>query len=430
MNRVSPDEPVRRREIAAWCSYDFADSAFTTVIVTAFFVLYFKHVVVGDPGLGDWYWGLANAGSALVMAMLAPVLGAIADHSGSKRIFLRACAVLIVVFTAGLFFVQPGMVAVGMALFIIANIGFAGGVIFIDAFLPEISRAGNVGRISGYRWGLGYIGGMACLGLILPLASGGFSADNLLSARAVFPVVALWYLVWSLPTFLVLRERALHRPLPPGHGYLRVGFGRLAVTLRHIRRYRELFKFLLAFWVYNDAIVTVIVFASAYAADTLQFTVTENLLLIFSVNVPAAAGALLFGRLLDRLGAKRTVVLTLLLWLGVVTLTVFTTTKAVFFGVAVLAGIGLGSCQSTSRSLMALLTPRAKSAEFFGFLGLAGKISAILGPLLFGLISVTTGSQRLAVSMIGLFFLAGLLILLSVDERDGIAAAARPMEEG
>jgi UMF1 family MFS transporter len=425
MVRVALDEPVRRREVAAWCFYDFADSGFTTVIVTAFYVLYFKAVVVGDSSLGDWYWGLANAASALVMATLAPILGAIADHSGSKLFFLRACAILIVVFTASLFLVQPGMVVLGMGLFLVANVGFGGGVIFIDAFLPELSDASNVGRISGYRWAIGYIGGMLCLGAVLPLASGGFSTENLFSARLVFPVVAIWYAVWSVPTFLFLRERALPRPLPAGRGYLQVGFGRLRETFRHIRRYRELLKFLLAFWIYNDAIVTIIVFATAFASDTLHFTVSENLLLILAVNIPASVGSLIFGRILDRFGAKRTVVLTLVLWLGVVGLTLAATTKPFFFGVAVLAGIGLGSCQSTSRSLMARLTPKEKAAEFFGFLGVAGKVSSIIGPFLFGLISITTGSQRLAVLAVGLFFLAGLLVLLSVDEGRGIAAAGR-----
>jgi UMF1 family MFS transporter len=208
-----------------------------------------------------------------------------------------------------------------------------------------------------------------------------------------------------------------------------VGFARLATTFRHIRRYRELFKFLIAFWVYNDGIITIIVFSAAYAADTLQFTVQENLLLLLAVNIPAAAGSFLFGRLADRAGIKRTVVLTLLLWLVVVAAAMLTTSKAAFFGVAALAGVGLGSCQSTSRSLMSRFTPRAKAAEFFAFMGFAGKVSSIVGPLVFGAISMATGSQRLAVLAVGVFFLVGLGLLLGVDEEAGIAAAAAPVEE-
>jgi len=267
---------------------------------------------------------------------------------------------------------------------------------------------------------------MLCLAAIMPLASGGFGADNLASARLVFPVVALWYAVFSLPAFLLLRERGGGGVLPPGDHLLTIGFRRLGRTIRHIRRYRQLFKLLLAFWFFNDAIVTIIIFGSAFAADTLHFTVAENLLLILCVNVPAALGALVFGWLVDRMGARNTVVLTLVLWLGVIVATLFTTRKATFFVVASLAGIGLGSCQSASRSLLALFTPRERSAEFFGFLGLAGKASSIIGPLVFGWVSVHSGSQRLAVVTVGLFFLLGLALLLTVDEAEGIAAAGAP----
>lgn len=423
MHRVPPGTPVCRRERVAWCFYDFADSAFTTVIVTTFYVLYFKTVVVGAAGRGDWYWALANSLSAVAVALLAPVLGAVADYTGSKRLFLRAFGLLIVVFTASLALVGPGDVTSGMALFMLANIGFAGGVIFIDAFLPELAPAGAMGRLSGARWGLGYIGGMLCLGAVLPLARGGFTADNLTSARMVFLVVALWYTIFSLPTFLLLRERSTRRPVPAGSHLLTIGFVRLGQTLRDIQRFRQLFRFLLAFVLYNDAIVTIIIFAAAFAADTLHFTVAENLLLIFCVNLPAAAGSWIFGALLDRIGAKRTVSLTLVLWLLVIAATMATSSKSVFFMVAALAGLGLGSCQSSSRALLAQFTPASRSAEFFGFLGMAGKVSAIIGPLVFGWISMTTGSQRLAVLSVGLFFLAGLLLLATVDEEEGIAAA-------
>ena len=430
MARVDPDHPVAKREIWAWYSYDFADSAFTTVIVTAFYVLYFKEVVVSDPGLGDWYWGLANAVAAASVALLAPVLGAIADHSGCKLAFLRACAVLLVVFTSSLFFVGPGMVAAGITLFVLANIGFQGGGVFIDAFLLELSRDSDVGRLSGTKWATGYVGGLLSLAAIAPLAFGGFGTGNLLRARLVFPLIALWYLLFSLPTFLFLRERARSRPLPPGESLLTVGFRRLAHTARHVRRYRELAKFLVAFWIYNDAIVTIIVFAAAYAHDTLGFTVAENLGLLLVVNLPAAAGSILFGRLVDRIGGKRTVILTLVIWLGVIAGTLFTTTRAPYYAVAAVAGLCLGGTQSASRSIMARFTPRDRAAEFFGFLGVAGKVSAIIGPLLFGLISAGTGSQRLAVLGVGVFFLAGLLVLLSVDEAAGQAAAGRPADTG
>ncbi|TDI33010.1 MAG: MFS transporter [Acidobacteria bacterium] len=422
----SPQIPVQRRERVAWCLYDFADSGFTTVIVTTFYVLYFKNVVVGQAGLGDWYWALANSMSAVVVAVLAPVLGAMADISGSKRLFLRGFGLIIIVFTASLALVGPGNVVAGIVLFMLANIGFAGGVIFIDAFLPELAEPGRTGRLSGARWAVGYVGGMLCLATIMPLASGGFVPGNLTAARSVFPVVALWYAVFSLPAFLILRDRGGQATLPAGESVVLLGFRRLRTTFRSLRRYRQLFKFLLAFWLYNDAIVTIIIFAAAFASDTLHFTVRENMLLILCVNLPAAAGALAFGALLDRLGAKRTVMLTLLLWLGVIIATMLTTSKGAFFGVAALAGIGLGSCQSSSRALLAQFTPANRAGEFFSFLGVAGKASAIMGPLVFGWISWQTGSQRLAILAVGIFFLAGLLVLATVDEEAGLAAARGP----
>ncbi len=430
MRRVPRETPVLRRERLAWCLYDFADSAFTTVIVTTFYVLYFKTVVVGDAARGDWYWALANSLSAVLVAVLAPVLGAVADHVGNKRLFLRIFGALIVVFTAALACVGPGEVATGMVLFMLANIGFAGGVIFIDAFLPELAPSRATGRLSGARWALGYVGGMLCLGLILPLARGGFDDGNLTAARTVFPIVALWYAVFSLPTFLLLRERAQARPVPPGKSLWTLGFHQLARTFREVRRFRQLFRFLVAFWLYNDAIVTIIIFAAAFAADTLHFTVAENLMLILCVNLPAAAGSLLFGSVLDRIGPRRTVALTLLLWLAVIAATLATTSKSGFYVVACLAGVGLGSCQSSSRSLLASFTPVSRSAEFFGFLGMAGKVSSILGPLVFGWVSLVTGSQRLAVLTVGLFFLAGLAVLLTVDEEEGMRAAGHQQAAG
>ncbi|MFQ5719685.1 MAG: MFS transporter [Acidobacteriota bacterium] len=425
MTRVAPDRPVARREIWSWYLYDFADSAFTTVIVTAFYVLYFKEVVVGGAsGRGDWYWGVANALSQVVVVLLLPLLGAIADHSARKLIFLRACGLMIILFTGSLFLVGPGMVAAGMVLFMLANVGFQSGGVFIDAFLPELARADNVGRLSGTKWGVGYVGGLLSLAAVAPLAIGGFGPDNLWRARLVFPVVALWYAVASLPAFLVLRERALPRVLPPGQSLTGAGVRRLLATAGRIRHYRELVKFLIAFWIYNDAIVTIIVFAAAYAHDTLGFSMAENLGLLLAVNIPAAIGSILCGRLVDRIGGVRTITLTLLLWLGVIAGTVLTSTRAPYYGVAVVAGLCMGSTQSASRSVVARFTPRGHAAEFFAFLGVAGKVSAIAGPLLFGLISATTGSQKLAVVAVGLFVLGGLLVLLTVDEAAGHAAAA------
>jgi UMF1 family MFS transporter len=422
--------PVTRREILGWCMYDVADSAFTTVIVTALYAPYFSKIVVGDPGRADFLWGLAASISEIIVALLAPILGAIADFSGSRKKFLGLCAVMIVFFTASLWFVGPGMTTVGLALYIAANIGFAGGGVFIDSFLPGISNESNAGRISGIKWGLGYTSGLVATFLCLDLSKNIVSnptPEQLSQARLIPVVVAVYYAVAVIPTFLFLRDRSVRQPLPPGESYLTVGFRQLKRTLKHIRRYSELFKLLIAFLVYNDGVVTVIYFAALYASVTIGFTTEEIALMFIAMNVVAAAGAFSFGWIADRIGQKRTIFISLTIWIAAVVLAYFSYSKASFYGVAALAGVGIGSCQSVTRSLLALFTPKQNAAEFFGFLGIAGKALAFLGPIIFGTISRQTGSQRPAILSIGVFFVLGMILLSFVDEKRGKEASRIPV---
>lgn len=422
--------PVTRREIFGWCMYDVADSAFTTVIVTAVFALYFEKIVTGDPQLSDLWWGRAASISEVVVAVLAPILGAIADFSGSRKKFLGACAAIIVLFTAALWFVGPGMTVIAIVLFIIANIGFAGGGVFIDSFLPGISHAGNAGRISGLKWAMGYAGGLVSLGLCYPLAKcivANPTPEQLAQARLVPLVVAAWYLLMVTPTFLFLRERSVPQPLPAGQSYLTVGFRQLLQTFSQVRRYRELVKLMIAFLVYNDGVVTVIYFAAKYASTTIGFTAEEVLVMFIGLNVVAVVGALSFGYLADWIGQKRTIMISLTIWIAAVVLAYLSHSKNMFYVVAVLAGIGMGSAQSVTRSLVALFTPPAKAAEFYGFLGIAGKALAFVGPIVFGTISARTGSQRPAILAIGSFFIVGMILLSFVNERRGKEAALAPV---
>jgi len=426
--RTAP--PVTRHEILGWCFYDVADSAFTTVIVTTAFAMYFGTIVVGDSSRADQLWGWAASISEVVVALVAPVLGAIADYAGSRKKFLGVCAAVITFFTASLWFVGPGMVGIGLTLFIIANIGFAGGGVFIDSFLPGISTSANAGRISGLKWAMGYASGLVALILCLPLARNIVadpSSEQLSLARLVPVVIAGYYAIMVIPTFFFLRDRSVRRPLPPGTGYLSVGFRELAQTFRNIRHYRELFKLFIAFLVYNDGIVTVIYFAALYAKVTIGFTAGEVMTLFIAMNVVAVAGALAFGWLADRIGQKRAIMLSLSIWIAAVVLAYFARSKGTFYLVATLAGVGMGSCQSVTRSLVALFTPQEKAAEFYGFLGVAGKAMAFVGPLVFGTISGMTGSQRPAILAIGIFFVVGMILLAFVNERRGKEAAAMPI---
>src|SRR5262249_47120107 len=275
---AAPQQPVTKKEIFGWCMYDVADSAFTTVIVTALYAIYFGTVVVGDVGRADYLWALGASISEAIVAVLAPILGAIADFSGSRKKFLGVCALTIIFFTAALWFVGPGMVALGLGLYIIANVGFAGGGVFIDSFLPGISNESNAGRISGLKWAMGYASGLACLFLCAPLANyikpnpTAFQPSRALLMPGVVPI---YYPIAVIPTFPFPRDRSVPQKLPPGENYLTVSFRQLKRTLGHIRRYQDLFRLLVAFLVYNDGVVTVIYFAARYARETVGFSPKE-----------------------------------------------------------------------------------------------------------------------------------------------------------
>lgn len=433
MSQVTPQTslpPVTKKEIFGWCMYDVADSAFTTVIITTLYALYYSKVVVGNAQQADALWGRAASISEVLVALVAPILGAIADFSGSRKKFLGLCALTIVFFTSSLYFVGPGMVWLGFSLYVIANVGFAGGGVFIDSFLPGIANESNAGRLSGFKWAMGYTSGLICMVLCYPLAK--YIVENptpeqLARARLIPLIVAVYYAITVLPTFLFLRERSIKQPLPPGENYVTLGFRQLSHTLKHIQRYRELFKLLIAFLVYNDGVVTVIYFAALYASVTVGFSTEEVVVLFIVMNVVAAVGAFSFGWIADRIGQKRTIFISLTIWLTAVVLAYFTTTKTGFYVVATFAGLGMGSAQSVTRSLLALFTPKENAAEFFGFLGIAGKALAFLGPLVFGEISRRTGSQRPAILAIGAFFVVGMILLSFVDEKRGKEAAKTPI---
>jgi UMF1 family MFS transporter len=417
--------PVTRKEIFGWCMYDAADSAFTTVIITALYAPFFSKVIVGDSIRGTHIWGYAFGISEVVVGMLAPILGSIADFSGSRKKFLGACALAIIFFTAALWFVRPGMIGLGITLFVLANVGFAGGGIFIDSFLPGISNESNAGRISGIKWAIGYLSGLVAVTL-----AGFFSGaidtptPELIDRSRLIPVVvAAYYTVMVIPTFLFLRDRSVPQPLPPGENYVSMGFKQLKRTLAHIRRYRELVKLLVAFLVYNDGIVTVIGFAAIFAVDTIGFTSSEIVFMFITLNVVAAASAFIFGRVADWIGQKRTILITLVIWIVAVTIAYVAHDKSTFWVGATLVGIGMGSSQSVTRSLLALFTPQQNASEFFGFLGIAGKALAFLGPILFGEITSRTGSQRPAIFAIAAFFVVGMILVWFVDEQKGKEAA-------
>jgi UMF1 family MFS transporter len=359
---------------------------------------------------------MANSLAAAVVFLIAPVLGAAADRSGRKRFFWITFAALCVFATGFLHFTGPGTVVLAMLLVIAAVVGFEGSCVFYNAFLPELVPPERMGRLSGQAWALGYLGGLGCLLLILPLA------DNHITLVPL--VVAAWFSVFSLPSFLLLKDRRGSSEKPADlRTSIKGGLEQLVSTLRQIKRHRPLVRFLTAYFFYNNAVVTIIVFAVAFSSDSLSFTTKESIMLITAMNVVASPGALVFGRLADRIGAKETLFVTLVMWLVVVAgaeaaawpgLFSAEGMKSFFWAVAVLASLCIGAIQATSRSFVGQLAPRGQSGEFYGFMAFAGKGSAILGPLVFGAASDLFDSQRAAVATIGLFFAIGLVLLTRV----------------
>lgn len=420
----------RPREVVGFCLYDFANSSYTTLITTVAFSVYFRQAVLhaADPR-GDLYWGLAGIVVNLLLIVLSPPLGAIADYSGRKKRYLLLTTVVTVVATALLFFVHEGQVSRAFVLYVLASLGFEAGYIFYNAFLPEVSTPRTIGKISSLAWGTGFAGGLLTLLACAPLlrrpltdATGTVQAASALGYRGSFLVVAAFFAVFSIPTFLFLRETPSSRSLRLAD-YPLVGFRRTADTIRHLRAYREAAKYLGAYICFFGGINTVIRFSAIYASRTFGIEGLELLLLFVFTNVVAVPGTLLAGWLADRIGHKETIALTLLLWIGVAILGATAHAKALFWVMAAGAAIGMGSTQAVGRSYLARLAPAERESEFFGFYVLGGQVGSILAFLTFGLVSSGSGDQRLAVLWTLPFFVLGLLLTLWIRERGPAATA-------
>ncbi len=359
----------------------------------------------------------------LLIGLVSPYVGAIADASAGKKRWLLFYTVVCVAATGMLFFVGPGDVTAGMGWFIVANIGFAGSLSICNGFLPEITSAGNVGRISGYGYALGYAGSMVALILCMPLLRGGVGPENHLLFRTSFVVTALFYAVFSLPTFLWLRERAVPIARPAGVSLARFGYRRLAATFRRVRSLPDMSWFLLAFLLFNDGVETVIYFSAIFAREVVGFTMGEVVLLFMAVQITALVGSVIFGHIADRTGPKPALVATLLLWCAVCAAAFSATTRPRFWTVALVAGLGLGSVQACSRGLVRLFVPAGRDAEFYGFFAICQKFSAVIGPLAYGAIASLWGDQRIAIASVMVFFIAGLILLARVNVARGAEAA-------
>ncbi len=405
----------RKYQLTAWLLFDFANTSFSVMMVTFAFPLYFKNVICEGEPFGDALWGMTLSISMLIVAFISPVLGASADLSGRRKRYLFVFTAVSVLATALLGFTGPGLVVLAALLFIAANVGFEGGLVFYDAYLPEIASERSLGRVSGYGFAAGYVGALTILLLLFPLLQGGITAENIPSVTLSFFLVALFFAVFAAPLFLALGGEEKKSGKQPQIGN---SIREVAYTIRHIMDYPDLARFLLAFFFYNDAILTIIAFASIYAHNTLGFTATELIVFFMVVQSTAILGSVVFGIITDKIGPKRTIVLTLCIWCVVIMMAIFTTEKQFFYYTGLLAGMSMGSSKAASRSMMAKLTPREHVTEFFGFYdGTFGKASAVAGPVIFGFISSQAGDQRIALASLLLFFAIGLVLMLGVRSR-------------
>jgi UMF1 family MFS transporter len=429
---VEPESPpVPRRRILAWCAFDFANSSYTTLITTVAFSVYFSYAVVGaNHPHADLLWSGAGILVNVVLIATSPVFGALADFSGRKKRWLLATVVQTVVATALLALVGPGDVVLAVVLYVVATIGFEGGYVFYNAFLPEVSTPKTIGRVSGLAWGMGFLGGLAALVVCIPFlakpladAAGRLDPAAVAGYRTSFLIVAAFFALFSVPTFLFLPERAPAAPLGRVSEYVAVGFQRVGDTLRHLKSYPETAKFVLAYLCFFGGINTVIRFSSIYASKTFGIEGVALLALFVFTNIVAIPGTLVAGRLADRIGGRRTLVLTLLLWGAVAIAGAFARTQVTFWIMAAGAAIGMGSAQAVGRSFMARISPSSRESEFFGFYTLAGPMGSIVAFLTFGLVSSGSGNQRLAVLWTLPFFVAGMLLTLWIEEDKAIRDA-------
>lgn len=407
---------MNRRQVGAWALYDFANSVFPAVITAVVFQVYFTGTVVGnEAGEGDMWWGRAVALSALIVALSAPLLGAIADRAGVRKKFMGFYVALCVTSVALFTTLGPGTVVAGFILFVLANVGFESSLVFYNAYLPDIVPAERQGWVSGLGFGVGYVGSTVGLLLAIPFAT--------TRIDVVWIMVAAFFVVFSLPAF-----RYLPRDEP---GEMRVGQAamwgvtNLRSVVGEVLKEKELRRFLIAFFFYIDGVLTAIVMTATMAKETFGYSETELIYLFLLVQISALAGAFVMAKPTDALGPKKVLSGVLFMWAAVVVSIYFVDTKLVFAALVLIGGFGLGSVQAASRAFMSSLIPDGRESEMFGFYALCGKSSSVIGPLIFGQIAFATGgNQKLAVMALSVLFVLGWLLLQRVNDPKAVQVSA------
>jgi len=415
--------------LLAWCSYDWANSSYPTVVVTFVFAAYFATAVAETPEIGTAQWGQALAISGLAVAVLAPIFGALADQGGRRKPWIGAFTITAVLSAVGLWWIEPNPAFALVALLLIAvgNAAFEFGQVFYNAMLPEVAAPDRLGRISGWAWGVGYAGGLVCLALSLVLFAQpapplfGLDAELAEHVRIIGPFVAVWFALFALPLFLFVPDAPPHRQ-SVGES-LRRGLRSLGRTLKTLPRHGQTGRYLLAHMIYADGLNTLFAFGGIYAAGTFNMSYEEILIFAILLNIAAGLGAAGFAWVDDWIGPKRTILIALtgLFVAGLAILVVETRLSFTLLGCVI--GIFIGPAQSASRSLMARLAPPEHRTELFGLYALSGKATAFLGPALVGAVTLWADSQRAGMATILVFFAVGALLLLPLREPPRVISA-------
>ena len=421
-----------KKTIFGWCMYDWANSAYITTAAVALLPNYFAQAVVGEAGVDIFgmnmsataLWGFMLGGAAFLVFLFAPVLGAIADFSSGKRRFLASFAYMGSLFATMLYFCKSGDVGLTIALFMGTQVCFVAGNVFYDAFLPQIASEDKLDSVSAKGYAFGYVGGSLQFAIALGLvAMQKTPEDQAMAARIGMAMTGIWWAGWTLLTMKYLKEVKIPYELPEAYrdrpkilAYLALGISRTVATAKRVGRFKHLTLFLVAYMIYNDGIHTVTSMATIYGTEELRLSTTALMVTLLLVQVVAIGGALVFSRIANRIGAKHAVMCALVLWSGVVTYGYFIHTATEFFVLGIIVGVVLGGTQALSRSFYGAMIPEQASAEFYGFYSVFSKFSSIWGPVTFGFIKQITGSARLAIISLMIFFIVGLILLGFVDE--------------
>lgn len=418
-----------RRERWSWYMYDFGNSAYAAVVLLAVYSAYFEGVVAEGRN-GSLLWGIAVGIAMLFVAITSPFLGAIADYSASKKKFLLFYTGMSIIFTASLFFVTAGRVFIGMTFFILAEIGYRSAQVFYNSLLPEIASDEEMGRVSGNGWAIGTAGGVLCLLLILPLIviiGGDFIV------RTALVITAVFYAAAAIPIFRWLPEKAKGKAIPEGETYFSIAIKQLRHTLKTTRNFKEFIRFMIAFLIYNDGIIMALDFAAIIGAVLFGLEQQGLIIFVIIVQISNVFGAYVFGWAVERYSGKKSLIASLILMLVAIFWLYFNQTQVGFFLIGIVAGFAIAGTQSVSRTMVSFFAPRGQSAEFYGFFAVAGRTSSFIGPTVYGIIATVGTSwfvrggetavlaeqlgQRTAILSIAVFIIAGMIVLLTVNEK-------------